>query len=51
MRKEMISWFKKIKARDFLQSSEGTKAEMKIEEIRNAFESYSELAYRNGEKG
>lgn len=48
---KLISWYKKIEARDFLQSSEGTAAKNQIEEIKNAFERYSELVYQNAEKG
>lgn len=48
---KLISWYKKIEARDFLRSPAGTTAKEQIEEITNAFERYSEFVYQNTEKG
>jgi len=47
---KLISWYEKINGRDLLHSSEGNAARDQVEEIKKAFERYSELVYQNAEK-
>lgn len=44
---KLISWYSKIEARDIFHSSEGNTAKIKQEQIKKAFEEYSELVYKH----
>jgi vacuolar-type H+-ATPase subunit I/STV1 len=47
---KLISWHGKIKARDIFKSSQGDYAEEKLDEIKNAFENYSNMVYSHNNK-
>ena len=44
---KLLSWYSKIEARDIFHSSEGNTAKTKQEQIKKAFEEYSELVYKH----
>jgi len=46
---KLISWYRKIEARDKFHASEGDTAKTKREQILKAFEEYSELVYLHNE--
>ena len=48
--RKLISWHRKIEARDLFVSSEANAARNIIEKIENAFENYTDLVYRNCDK-
>lgn len=44
---KLISWYDKIETRDIFHSSEGNTAKKSLEQIKKAFEEYSELVYNH----
>ncbi|MDX9774724.1 MAG: hypothetical protein RBT40_02085 [Petrimonas sp.] len=46
---KLISWYQKIKARDVFNASEGNTAKERTEQIKKAFEDYSEAVYKHNE--
>lgn len=44
---KLISWYCKIEARDIFHSSQGNTAKVKLEQIKKAFEEFSELVYNH----
>ncbi len=47
---KLIQWYGRIQARDIFHASGQSSAEVILEEIRKAFDNYSELVYRHNQK-
>lgn len=46
---KLIAWYEKINARDIFHSSESNCAKEKLEQVKKAFENYSEMVYKNND--
>jgi len=47
---KLIAWFAKINARDIFHSSESDNAKEKLDQVKKAFESYSDEVYKNNNR-